>query len=264
MNVRSLAIIAVVLAASASELEARADDAAPAPTTTAAAPPAETTPPATPASPATGPAPLSGDVEEPPPPPSDDVYDPKNPPAWATAPPTRRGGFAMGVGVGFGFGASNGFPNDSKKIGYSEYYTESGIGFALGGTVWLGGALGDWVNFGVGGGYTTILADGTKSPAPVGCFHADVYPLFLLGKAWRDLGATFDFGLSFPQTVDADENVLIDGGMSSYLFAGAFWEGISAWQLKMGPSLGLHYIFSDSNRRTAMLAGFRVTVYSQP
>ena len=116
----------------------------------------------------------------------------------------------------------------------------------------------------VGDANSDILVDGTRSPAPVGCFHADVYPLFPLGKAWRDLGASFDFGLSFPQTVDADDNVLIDGGMSSYLYAGAFWEGISAWQLKMGPSLGLHYIFSDSNRRTAMLAGFRVTVYSQP
>lgn len=247
MKARPLAILAVLLAATARLADARADDATPAP------PPAPVDPPGAPAP-----------VVEEPPPPSDDVYDPKNPPAWATAPPTRRGGFAMGIGVGFGFGAANGFPNDSKKIGYSEYYTESGIGFALGGTVWIGGALGDWVNFGAGGGYTTILVDGTRSPAPVGGFHADVYPLFLLGKAWRDLGATFDFGLSFPQTVDADDKVLIDGGMSSYLFAGAFWEGISAWQLKMGPSLGLHYIFSDSNRRTAMLAGFRVTVYSQP
>ncbi|MFO0617353.1 MAG: hypothetical protein U0414_32455 [Polyangiaceae bacterium] len=190
--------------------------------------------------------------------------DPSKPPAWETAKPTRRGGFAMGLGVGIGFGASNGFPNDAKKIGYSEYYTESGIGLATGGTLWIGGALGDWVNFGFAGGYSNIFADGSTSPAPLGGFHADVYPLFLLGKAFRDLGATFDFGLSFPKTVDENDKTLIDGGMCSYLFAGAFYEGIQAWQLKMGPYLGAHYIFSDSERRPAMLAGFRITVYSQP
>jgi hypothetical protein len=195
---------------------------------------------------------------------SDDTYDPKHPPAWETAKPTRRGGFAMGIGVGIGFGASNGFPNDAKKIGFAKYYTESGTGFATGGTIWVGGALGDWVNFGVGGGYSTILVNGTQSPAPLGCFHADVYPLFPLGKGFRDIGATFDFGLSFPTTTDADEKTLIDGGMSSYMFAGAFWEGITAWQFKMGPYLGAHYVFSDSIRRPSLLGGFRITVYSQP
>lgn len=194
----------------------------------------------------------------------DDTYDPKKPPAWETAKAQRRGGFAMGLGLGLGFGASNGFPNDAKKIGYSNYYTESGVGFATGGTIWIGGALGDWVNFGLGGGYSNIFANGTQSPAPIGCFHADVYPLYPLGKAWRDLGVMFDFGLSFPKTVDENDKTLIDGGMSSYLFAGAFFEAIQAWQFKMGPYLGAHYIFSDSERRPAMLAGFRMTVYSQP
>lgn len=240
---------------------ARADEnaATPTPEGPAASPPGPAGPAASPPGPAPAEDPAAAPAEA-----DDDTYDPKKPPAWETAKAQRRGGFAMGLGVGLGFGASNGFPNDAKKIGYTEYYTESGVGFATGGTIWIGGALGDWVNFGLGGGYSTILANGTTSPAPVGCFHADVYPLYPLGKAWRDLGVMFDFGLGFPKTVDENDKTLVDGGMSSYLFAGAFFEAIQAWQFKMGPYLGAHYLFSDSERRPAMLAGFRMTVYSQP
>jgi hypothetical protein len=192
------------------------------------------------------------------------------PPAWETAKPEHRGGFAVGVGVGVGVGASDGYPNDSAKIGRPAFHQNGGTGFGLGSTIWIGGALSDWLSFGLGFGYSNILASGTSSGAPYGSFHTDIYPLYGLGgtgarRVFRDLGALFEFGLGFPKTLRTkDDATLIDGAGSSYLFGGIAWEGISAWKLRMGPYVGVHYMFSDSIRRPLGLAGFRLTLYSAP
>ena len=186
-------------------------------------------------------------------------------PAWETEDHERRGDFTIGVSAGLGFGASNGFPNDSKKIGRSEYYTESGLGFASGSSIWVGGAFADWMSFGVGMGFSTILTGGTRTQAPAALFHTDVYPLYPLGGAFRDLGGMFQVGLGFPTTESTDDDaVLIDGAGSSYIFAGAFWEGFSAWKLRMGPFAGVHYLWSESIRRPAALIGFRTALFSSP
>lgn len=185
--------------------------------------------------------------------------------AWETAPHEHRGGFAIGLGLGGGVGASNGFPADAKKIGRIDDYTESGLGFAGASGLWIGGALADWLTFGLGGGFSTILNADTRSPAPILMFHTDVYPLYALGGPLRDLGVVADFGLGFPTTVATEgDALLIDGAGASFLFAGAFWEGISAWKMRFGPQLGGHYMWSETIRRPALILGFRGTLYTDP
>ncbi len=189
----------------------------------------------------------------------------KSPPLWETAKAERRSGFAMGLSVGGGLGASNGYPNDSKKIGRAKYYNESGVGFGTGSAIWLGGALTDWLNLGIGFGFSNLYAKGSSSPAPLAFFHNDLYPLYPLKGLFRDVGATFEFGLGFPKTVATKTQVtLIDGAGSSYLFAGAFWEPLKVWKLRMGPYAGAHYLFSESVRRPLALVGFRLTLYAGP
>jgi hypothetical protein len=186
-------------------------------------------------------------------------------PAWETAPWEYRGGFAVGIVMGLGLGASNGFPADSAKIGRADFYTESGLGLAGMGGLWIGGALSDWLTFGLGGGYSNILQADTKNPAPYGFFSVDVYPLYPLGDAWRDLGLMTQVGLAFARTDDAEtDERLIDGNGASYVFAGAAWEGIQLWKIKMGPFLGAHYTFSQTMRRPAAMLGFRTTLYTLP
>lgn len=185
--------------------------------------------------------------------------------AWETAPAKHRGGFAMGLMIAGGLGASNGYPSDSKKIGREDYYTESGLGFMGAPAGWIGGALADWLTFGLGGGFSAIVNADTKSPSPFVFFHADVYPLYPLGGQWRNLGLMGEAGLGFPKTVSADtDETLIDGGGSSFVLAGVFWEGIQAWKIKMGPYLATHYMWSDSIRRPSALLGFRISLYTLP
>ncbi len=185
-------------------------------------------------------------------------------PAWETAPPEHRGGFAVGLMIGGGVGAANGYPNDATKIGREAYYTESGLGFGTGSALWLGGALADWLNFGVGGGFSTILNGETRSQTALLLFHTDVFPLYPLGGPLRDLGATFQFGLGFPKTIDVEtEETLIDGS-SSYMQVGAVWEGIQAWKFRFGPTIAGHYMWSETLRRPMLLIGFRGTLYTSP
>jgi hypothetical protein len=185
--------------------------------------------------------------------------------AWETAPPEHRGGFTVGLAISAGLGASNGFPNDSKKIGRERYYTESGLGFAPSQSLWLGGAFIDWLTFGIGGGFSSIYAESTRTQSPLLLFHTDVYPLYPLGGQLRNLGAMTEFGIGFAETTDNEtDEVLIDGSGASYIFAGAFWEGIEAWKLKMGPYTGVHYLFSSTIRRPVFAVGFRISLYSSP
>ncbi len=226
-----------------------------APTTSAA--PAGSAEPETPAAPAES-APASDAPAETDPPP-----DPSK--AWETAPHEHRGGFAVGIIAGAGVGASNGFPADTRKVGRAEFYTESGLGLATTATLWIGGALADWLTFGVGGGIGVIVNGETISPAPTAVFHSDVYPLYALGGALRNLGVTLDFGLGFATTEDAEtERRLIDGGGASHVFAGVVFEGIEVWKIKMGPFAGVHYLFSETIRRPAGILGFRTTLYTLP
>lgn len=185
--------------------------------------------------------------------------------AWETAPADHRGGFAIGLLASAGLGASNGYPADAKKIGRLAFYTESGLGFMGAAGGWLGGALADWLTFGVGGGYTVIVNGDTFSPAPFAFFHADIYPLYGLGGALRNLGVMADFGLGFPTTEDSEtEETLIDGTGASFIQAGIFWEGIEAWKLKMGPYIATHYMFSETIRRPSGVLGFRISLYTHP
>lgn len=187
------------------------------------------------------------------------------PAAWETAEPEHRGGFSVGLAAAAGLGAANGFPGDSKKIGRERYYTESGLGFAPSSSLWIGGAFVDWLTFGIGGGFSTVIAESSRTPSPLLLFHTDVYPFYALGGQFRNVGAMTEFGLGFAETKDTEtEEVLIDGPGASYVFAGAFWEGIEAWKLKMGPYTGFHYLFSQTIRRPVLAVGFRISLYTSP
>jgi hypothetical protein len=195
--------------------------------------------------------------------PSVDDEEPEKP--WETAPTERRGGFAMGVSLGAGFGAANGYPADSRKIGRERYYTESGVGLNTSMTVWLGGALADWLNFGAGMGFGSILAEGTSSPAPTIVFHTDAYPLYDLDPDLRDLGVTLDAGLGFASTVDtATQEELIQAPGASYVSAGVFWEPLEFSVFRAGPLVAGQWMFSDTLRRPSLLLGFRTTLYAEP
>ena len=158
--------------------------------------------------------------------------------------------------------------------------TESGVGFANYGGIWLGGALADSFNFGIGFGGGDILltsyqvrnkdgklVDRSYSNSAGGImFHLDVFPLYTLGDAWRDLGVQIEAGTGGATTVDAkdDTKVFIDGAGAGAVSAAVFFEAKQAWKIRMAPYLGGHYMFSETVRRPTLLVGFRAVLYTGP
>jgi len=209
-------------------------------------------------------APDSGDA----PASTDDADLPDEPAdeAWKSAPTSRRGGFMLGLSLGGGIGSSAGFPNESKKIGRLEHYTETGVGVGGSAKLFLGGALVDWLTLGAGLDMSQVVADSTKSESTTIFLHVDAFPLWWMGGAFHDLGIYMDGGTGSATTTPDDDadTKLIDAGAASYLSTGAFYDGIQLWKLSMGPFAGVSYAWSETMRRPMGMLGWRTTMYTKP
>jgi hypothetical protein len=186
-----------------------------------------------------------------------------NPRAWETAPATHRSGFALGVEVGFGLSSIVGFPNDVKKIGYAPYYTATGARPTPALAFWLGGALTDWLNFGVGFTAGNLLATGDdKARSAAGMFHVELFPLFYVRESLRDLGVFLDVGTGVASVTSAKDEKLVDSSAASLLGGGILWEPVHFWRVRGGPFLMGNYVWSDTARRPGIFAGWRMSLYA--
>lgn len=190
---------------------------------------------------------------------------PAEPDAWQSAPVTRRGGFLLGAALGFGAASVVGFPNDVTKIGYAPYYHATGVCPALTPEVWLGGALTDWLNFGIGftGSWLFGASAGTARSL-AGMFHIEVFPLFYVNDELRDVGVILDFGGGTASLDDDKGEALVDGSAASLVGAGLLWEPLRLPRMRGGPFVMGNYVWSETARRPAFFAGWRMSLYTKP
>jgi hypothetical protein len=187
--------------------------------------------------------------------------------AWETAPSTRRNGFIAGLTIGLSLGHVTGYPNDTAKIGDPNYRASvGGIGSDL--SLFIGGALSDYFNFGFG-----ISAGSTGNGSLTGAtsgfvFRTEVFPLFAKGGAWRDIAVLADFGpgagLMFRGKDRNDEAAKAPS--LSLIHAGIQWE-LQRWaggHIANGPILLGEYEWANGMQRYAMVAGFRMAFYGGP
>jgi hypothetical protein len=178
---------------------------------------------------------------------------------------TRRSGFTASVNLGPSLGGLAGFQNDSRKIGRARYYTET-VGAGGLGTGWIGAALSDWLNFGVGGAYGWTFAPGVHTEIGGILFRVEAFPLWSLGGAFRDVGMNLNGGVGLISATAADDidKTLVNGGLASWIGVGAFYEGIRLWRLSMGPFAVYDYVWSSSVRLPVGTIGWRTTLYVGP
>ena len=186
------------------------------------------------------------------------------PKPWEVAPATRRAGFITGVFAGFGIASVAGFPNDLKKIGRARYYTVTGVIPGGSGMLWIGGALTDYFNFGLGLQASQLISSGNTINNVAFTFHVEAFPLFPLGGAWRDAGVLLDAGTGsvIVHSKDDSTHALVDGGATSEIGGGVFYEGLQLGKFGLGPFLLGNYYWSDSARRPGVFAGLRGTLYA--
>jgi hypothetical protein len=206
--------------------------------------------------------------------PVDLTTEPKPPPkaeaeeetSWLDAPSERRCGFTVGLAAGGILGAASGYPNDALKVEREEFLTDTGFAGGPTGSLWVGVALADWITIGLGGNGGALFSADHRGTFGSIDLHIDVFPAFGAGEAWRELGLMVEGGVGFltVTTPEDTDTVLIDSSFGSRVALGAFYEGIRAWKLSMGPFAAFDYVWSPSASRPGAFVGWRTALYVGP
>lgn len=178
----------------------------------------------------------------------------------------RRSDFMVGLDFGYGAGTLSGYPNDLAKIGRPRYETDTGVGVASSLGLWLGGAIQDWFSVGIGVSSGGVVGNGYTGGISAFLLHLDVYPLYGFGGPLRDLGVSANTGAGSGAVLDPhdDTELLVNGGMMSFVQGGPFWEGLHFSHFASGPFLEYRYLWSPSAESHALVAGMRLSFYSRP
>jgi hypothetical protein len=187
------------------------------------------------------------------------------PPPDFDKPAQRRSGFVIGLTYGAGLAGSSGYPNNSNDIGDPGYYAASGWMAGFGGSVFVMGALTDWLNFGFWGGSATFGNGQWHSTGGGGGFRLEIFPVYSLGRAFRDLGAYTEVGIGSTTLSPKNDPSDVRSGVGSFLAAGVFYEFWLAKALgghfAMGPDLRYDAIFSEPMERHGAILGLRFLWY---
>ena len=233
--------------------------------------PATTSPAPAPAANATSPAPDPAAPPAPDPAPAAPAAPAEEKPAWETAPSLRRAGFTVGVSFGGSLGNVTGFPADIRKR-TADFRADTGAGFGGGATLWLGGALTDWLVFGAGLGAARTQGNGTVVQGFTFVFHTEVFPLFSLGGVFQELGFGLDTGAgSFTGEVenkpagDAGKLIapVIESGAASRVGASIFYDGLRLWKVSTGPFVAFDYTWSATLNQPLFMIGLRTALYTK-
>jgi hypothetical protein len=180
------------------------------------------------------------------------------------APPRLlRSGFSAGVAGGLLLSAAHGFPNDVEKIGVAQYEAGTGLGVSSGGSLWLGGAVADWLSLGVGFTAGSNRANHTRSSGGSLEVRVEAFPLYDRGSAWQDLGFLFCAGTG-SYTIKRDGESVAQGQGTSAIGLGLFYERWRLGHFAFGPELEYQHQFSRSLTLQSLVIGVRAAFYAGP
>jgi len=183
--------------------------------------------------------------------------------AAVVAPAERRSGLTFGLLGGLLTSSARGYPNDVAKIDVPEYEAHGGLGVSMGGAFWIGGALADWLNVGLGVIAGSTQRAGLTSGGAAFNVRIESFPLFYRGGPFRDLGVLFSAGTG-GYTIERGKEKLAEGAGAAAVGLGVFYEPWRFWQLSFGPQLEYNHQFSDSMSAHTFLLGVRAAFYGGP
>jgi hypothetical protein len=190
------------------------------------------------------------------------------PSADMNAPPKLRSGLVVGVSVGGGVGSASGYPNDAVKIGDPAYYSASGFMLGTSETVFLMGALADYLSFGFWFTHASSSNSDWKSNGNGGGLRVEIFPLVRLYPRLDGLGLLGQFGIGGGNLRNGTPGLPDADGTQSFIGAGAFYEWafghLFGGHFAAGPSLEYDAIFSRPFERHGLVGGLRLAFYGGP
>jgi hypothetical protein len=189
--------------------------------------------------------------------------------SYQPPPAVRRDGFAMGLSVGVGLLAADGYPNTVQALSDPTAEVRTGLVPGASLSLWLGGALRDWLTFGIGFRSSSGFSPDRLTSLPALLLHVEGFPLFFKGGHFKDLGLALDGGLGSGTIFGVIDQKALDplasGGAMSFLGLTAFYEPLRFWHFSAGPGIGYMHAFSQSLTSHQVLLSFRLTFYgNQP
>jgi hypothetical protein len=177
--------------------------------------------------------------------------------------------FRSGVVMGFTFGAglvgASGYPNDSSKIGDPNYYSASGWMLGTGESLFLMGALTDYLSFGFWYAHANASNGNWRSSGDGGGLRVEVFPLVGILPRLHGLGVLAQFGLGAGNLTAKAPGPLQAEGTQSFATAGVFHEWsfghFLGGHFAAGPSLEYSAIWSLPFERHGLVATARLAFY---
>lgn len=177
---------------------------------------------------------------------------------------TRRSDFVAAASFGGVLGTASGYPNELTKLNDPRYEADTGVAAGAGGSAFIGGALRDWLVFGVGVTSATMGGNGLRSAGTAFIFHVEGYPLFAYGGPFQDLGVFGEFGAG-GRSIQRDGAAAAEGGFLSVVSLGAVYEALRLGShLSAGPVLQLSHQWSQSLTADIVVGGLRLAFYGGP
>ncbi|HEY4011850.1 MAG TPA: hypothetical protein VGM06_00820 [Polyangiaceae bacterium] len=184
------------------------------------------------------------------------------------APHRVRKGVMLGLSFGGGLVGASGYPNDVTRIGDPAYYSATGFMYGTSESVFVMGALTDYLSFGFWFTHATDANKSWTSTGDGGGLRVEAFPFAVLFPRLAGLGVAGQFGVGSGKLTSKTPGLPNAAGTSSFAGAGVFYEW-AFWELRhahfaAGPALEYDAIWSQPFERHGLVASARLVFYGGP
>ncbi|HEY8042348.1 MAG TPA: hypothetical protein VIF15_21240 [Polyangiaceae bacterium] len=180
----------------------------------------------------------------------------------------HRTGLVVGLSLGGGLGGASGYPNNASQIGDPSYYSASGVMLGTSETIFVMGALSDYLSFGFWYGHAVFSNSDWHSVGSGGGLRLELFPLVGLFPRLQGLGVLAQAGIGGGNLVSTRPGLPAAEGTESFGGAGAFYEWsfahVFGGHLGAGPSLEYDAIWSQPFERHGLVGSVRLAFYGGP
>jgi hypothetical protein len=178
-----------------------------------------------------------------------------------------RSGLLVGFSLGAGVGGASGYPNNSSEIGNPADYSSSGWMHGTSESIFLMGALSDYLSFGFLFSHGLFRNSDFYSNGDGVGLRIEAFPLVGLVPRLESLGVLGEFGVGVGDLVSKPPGLPESDGTQSFAAGGAFYEWAVGFMrggahIGVGPSLEYDAIWSKAFESHGLVASLRVAFYT--
>jgi hypothetical protein len=177
---------------------------------------------------------------------------------------TRRHGFMIGGTLALRIDSVSGYPTAFDKRN-ADNRVDMGTFLAPGESVFIGGAISDYLALAVDLEFTAATHGGVHRRGTTFGFKVLAWPLFDRGGLFRDLGIDATVGTGTANLSESATGYSIaQSGSFAFVATSVFWEALRAGGFNVGPAVGVDYRSSETYTAFATWLGVRGVYYGGP